>query len=167
MEFTHNPNLPTELTLIHGCGSEAERASIVAGGLELLRAALAEKFRGYITSVAEEIRTTSRLLRELASRAQVHRTRVPIVLDHLNVLLPCLQRTLRDITAYYEDKTLSREIRWRTMYSKMTEEAAGLPLSQRFVLYNHFLALLEQLLTRYVWKVQAVPARRNSAYSPV
>ncbi|KAK4207321.1 hypothetical protein QBC37DRAFT_97120 [Rhypophila decipiens] len=147
MEF-NNPNLPTEVTLMQGCSSEAERASIVAGGLDLLRAALAEKFHGHITTVAEEIRTTSRLLRELASRAQVHRSRVPVVLNHLNVLLPCLQRTLRDITAYYEDKTMSREIRWRTMYSKMTEEAVGLPLSQRFVLYNHFLALLEQLLTR-------------------
>lgn len=35
------------------------------------------------------------------------------------------------------------------MYNKMTEEAGGLPLPQRFLLYNHFLSLLEQLLTRY------------------
>ncbi|KAL2157408.1 hypothetical protein VTH06DRAFT_6100 [Thermothelomyces fergusii] len=34
------------------------------------------------------------------------------------------------------------------MYNKMTEEAGGLPLPQRFVLFNHFLSLLKQLLTR-------------------
>jgi hypothetical protein len=66
----------------------------------------------------------------------------------LEVLLPCLGRTLKDIVTYYEDKTLSREIRWRKMYNKMTEEAGGLPLPQRFVLYNHFLTLLKQLLTK-------------------
>jgi len=154
MEFINNSNPPSELTLIQGCGSEAERASIVASGLDQLRMALTESFHGHITTLVEEIRTSSRLLRELADRSQVHRSRVPVVLDHLNVLLPCLQRTLRDITGYYEDKTLSRETRWRKMYNKMTDEAAGLPLSQRFVLYNHFLALLKQLLTRYF-----IPAR--------
>ncbi len=45
-----------------------------------------------------------------------------------------LSRSLRDITTYIDDKTLSREVRWRKMYNKMTEEAGGLPLPQRFAL---------------------------------
>ncbi|KAL2168443.1 hypothetical protein VTG60DRAFT_7245 [Thermothelomyces hinnuleus] len=68
--------------------------------------------------------------------------------NYLSILLPCLSRTLKDIVTYYEEKTLSREIRWRKMYNKMTEEAGGLPLPQRFVLFNHFLSLLKQLLAR-------------------
>ena len=139
---------PIELHLLQGCCREAERADLVAVGLEQLRAALPETFHGHLVALTEEIRGSSRLLRDLADRAQVHISRVPIVLNYLNVVLPCLCRSLRDITTHYEDKTLSREIRWRKMYHRMTEEGGGLPLPQRFVLYNHFLSLLKQLLTR-------------------
>ncbi|KAK3330280.1 hypothetical protein B0H66DRAFT_611683 [Apodospora peruviana] len=148
MEFITDAILPTETLLLQGCSTEADRADIVAGGLDKLRTTLSESFHGQLINLAEEIRSTSRLLRDLADRSQIHRSRVPIVLNHLNVVLPCLQRTLRDITGYYEDKTLSRETRWRKMYNKMTEEAGGLALPRRFSLYNHFLALLKQLLTR-------------------
>jgi hypothetical protein len=148
MEYHPNPNAPVEVHLLHGCCREAERAELVAFGLEGLRAALPESFHGHITALTEEIRTSSRLLRDLADRSQVHVSRVAVVLDYLNVVLPCLSRSLRDITSHYEDKALSREIRWRKMYNKMTEEAGGLQLPQRFVLYNHFLVLLRQLLTR-------------------
>ncbi|KAK5651732.1 hypothetical protein OQA88_11694 [Cercophora sp. LCS_1] len=137
-----------DMHLLQGCCREAERADLVALGLDQLRAALPETLHGHIVMLSEEIRGTSRLLRDLADRSQVHYSRVPVVLDHLNVILPCLSRSLRDITTHYEDKTSSREIRWRKMYHKMTEEAGGLPLPQRFVLYNHFLSLLKQLLTK-------------------
>ncbi|KAK0730566.1 hypothetical protein B0H67DRAFT_39137 [Lasiosphaeris hirsuta] len=144
----NNVNPPVEIHLLQGCCREAERADLVALGLDQLRTALPEAFHGHLVALAEEIRGSSRLLRDLADRSQVHIDRVPIVLNYLNVVLPCLCRTLRDITTYYEDKTMSRETRWRKMYNKMTEEAGGLPLPQRFVLYNHFLSLLKQLLTR-------------------
>jgi len=139
---------PVEMHLLQGCCREAERADLVAVGLDQLRAALPEAFHGHLVGLTEEIRGSSRLLRDLADRSQVHIARVPIVLNYLHVVLPCLCRSLRDITAHYEDKALSREIRWRKMYHKLTEEAGGLPLPQRFVLYNHFLSLLKQLLTR-------------------
>ncbi|KXX81676.1 hypothetical protein MMYC01_201044 [Madurella mycetomatis] len=148
MDQLSNVNLVAETHLLRSCCREAERADVVARGLDQLRAALLESFHAHLIALAEEIRSSSRLLRDLADRSQVHIARVPIVANYLNVVLPCLCRTLKDITAYYEDKTLSREIRWRKMYNKMTEEAGGLPLPQRFVLYNHFLTLLKQLLTR-------------------
>ncbi|KAL2020157.1 hypothetical protein VTK56DRAFT_8681 [Thermocarpiscus australiensis] len=148
MEQPGNPTVPIETHLLRGCCREAERADIVATGLDQLRVALSESFHSHLIALAEEIRGSSRLLHDLADRSQVHIARVPIVSNYLSVVLPCLSRTLRDITAYYEDKTLSREMRWRKMYHKMTEEAGGLPLPQRFVLYNHFLSLLKQLLTR-------------------
>ena len=136
--------------LLTGCCREAERADLVGLGLEGLRNALPETFHGHLTAVVDEIRGSSRLLRDLADRSQVHYARVPMVLNHLNVVLPCMCRSLRDIANYYEDRTVSKEIRWRKMYNKMTEEVGGLPLPQRFVLYNHFLSLLRQLLTKWV-----------------
>lgn len=148
MERRGIPNVVAETRLLRECCREAEGADIVARGLDQLRAALSESFHSHLIALAEEIRGSSRLLRDLADRSQVHIARVQIVANYLSVLLPCLSRTLKDITAHYEDKTLTREIRWRKMYNKMTEEAGGLPLPQRFVLYNHFLSLLKQLLTR-------------------
>lgn len=149
--------------LLQGCCREAERADLVALGLDQLRAALPEALHGHIVMLSEEIRGTSRLLRDLADRSQVHYARVPIVVNHLNVILPCLSRSLRDITTHYEDKTHTREMRWRKMYHRMTEEAGGLPLPQRFVLYNHFLTLLKQLLTKYAF---STPVSRASLTHP-
>ncbi len=143
-----NPNVPTEAHLLQGCCREAERADLVSLGLDQLRVALPESFHGHMIAVVEEIHTSAHLLRDLADRSQVHISRVPVVLDYLAVVLPCLCRSLRDITTFYEDKTLTREIRWRKMYHKMAEEADGLQLPHRFVLYNHFLSLLKQLLIR-------------------
>lgn len=148
MEPITPASVPVETQLLVGCCREADQADIVARGLDQLRAALSESFHGHLIALAEEIRDSSRLLRSLADSSHMHMTRVPFVTNYLEVLLPCLSRTLKDITAHYEDKTLSREIRWRKMYNKMTEEAGGLPLPQRFVLYNHFLSLLKLLLTR-------------------
>ncbi|KAK0628124.1 hypothetical protein B0T17DRAFT_486231 [Bombardia bombarda] len=148
MDFIGNFNVPVEAHLLQGCCREAEQAELVSLNLDQLRAVLPESFHGHITALAEEIRGCARLLRNLADQSQAHVSRVPVVLNYLNIVLPCLSRTLKDITVHYEDKALSREIRWRKMYNKMTEEAGGLPLPQRFVLYNHFLSLLKQLLTR-------------------
>jgi hypothetical protein len=136
--------------LLHGCCREADRADLVALNLEGLKQALPDTFHGHMTAVTEGIHASSRLLRDLADRSQVHFARVPVMLNYLNIILPCLCRSLRDITTYYEDKTVSKEIRWRKMYHKMTEEVGGLPLPLRFQLYNHFLALLRLLLTRCV-----------------
>lgn len=101
-----------------------------------------------MVALAEEIRRASQLLRDLADRSRVHASQAALVVNHLNVILPCLSKTLRDITARYEDKTVSRETRWRKMYHDMLQEAGGLPLPQRFMMYNHFLTLLLFLLVR-------------------
>jgi hypothetical protein len=135
--------------LLLECCRQAEEANLVARSLDQLRIAIAETFHGHLIALAEEIRSTCRLLTDLATQSQLHISRVTILIDHLMVILPCLAKSLRDIMSYYNDKTLTKELRWRKMYNKMTEEAAGLPLPQRFILYNHFLTLLLQMLTRY------------------
>ncbi|KAF4978101.1 hypothetical protein FZEAL_5491 [Fusarium zealandicum] len=137
-----------ELHLLQGCCLEAERADIVAFHLAGLRNALSEAPHPHLVVTMEEIRMLGQLLRELAEYSQVHFSRVPVVLDYLEILLPCLSRSLRDITNHYEDRTLTKENRWRKMYHAMTQEAGGLQLPQRFILYNHFLTLLRELLTR-------------------
>ncbi|KAG7151257.1 hypothetical protein HYQ46_012980 [Verticillium longisporum] len=116
--------------------------------LEGLRLALPENFHPQMIAVIEETRGCARILRDLADRGHVHILRVPMTLNYLNLVLPCLSRTLRDMTMYYEDKTVRKEIRWRRMYNKMKDEVEGLPLPQRFVVYNHFLTMVRRLLTQ-------------------
>lgn len=140
---------PIEVTLLRGCFLEADRSQVVAYHLEGLRAALLVQYP-HLTVTIDEIRIGSRLLRELGDHAQVHFSRIPVVLDYLEIILPCLSRTLRDITTIYEDNTLSKDNRWRKMYHTLTNEADGLQLPQRFMNYNHFLTLLRELLIRLV-----------------
>lgn len=119
-------------------------------GLDGLRAALAESFHGHMIALAEEVRKSAKLLRDLAGRSPAHPSRAPVVANshHLNVLLPCLSKSLRDITAHYDDKTMPRELRWRKMYHAMIKESGGLGPPQRFMIYNDFLVQLLCLLTR-------------------
>jgi hypothetical protein len=139
-----------ELHLLQGCCLEAERADCVAIQLVGLRHALSEGTHSHLLILMEEIRISGQWLRELAEYSNVHFSRVPVVLDYLEIILPCLSRSLRDITSYYEDRTLTKENRWRKMYHSMTQEADGLSLPQRFMLYNQFLSMLRELLLRLV-----------------
>ncbi|KAL0764272.1 hypothetical protein CaCOL14_013325 [Colletotrichum acutatum] len=91
--------------LLQGCCLEAERADIISVSLEGLRMALPEAYGGTITSLVDEIRRSARKLRDLADLSQMHFTRVPILLNYLDVILPCYCKTLRDITEFYEDRT--------------------------------------------------------------
>lgn len=137
-----------EVHLLQGCFLEASRAEQAAFNLEGLRNSLTPPPHPHLTILIDEIRISGQNLRELAEQSHVHFTRVPVVLDYLEIILPCLSRSLRDIKTHYEDRSQTRENRWRKMYHTMTDEAGGLPLHQRFMLYNHFLTLLKELLTR-------------------
>ncbi|KAI1373694.1 hypothetical protein F4677DRAFT_215344 [Hypoxylon crocopeplum] len=134
--------------LLNGCCHEADRADIVSFNLQGLRNSLPESFHPHLNGVIDGINITSRLLRDLAEQAQLHLSQLPAVFDYLNVILPCLCRTLRDIMSFYEDKTMNKEHRWRTMYYKLGNELTGTTLPARFIMYNQFLRLLQDLLTR-------------------
>lgn len=136
------------IQLLQVCLLGAEKAGVVAYHMDALRMALSGTPQPHLTVTTEEIKISSQLLRELAYCGQSHIPQVPVVLEYLEIILPCLLRSLRDIASHYEDKTRTKENRWRKMYHSMTEEVGGLPLQQRFILYNHFLALLRDLLTR-------------------
>ncbi|RCI14861.1 hypothetical protein L249_6726 [Ophiocordyceps polyrhachis-furcata BCC 54312] len=134
-----------DLQLLQGCCLEAERCDIVAFKLEGLRYALNES-NFHLTAVIDEIRAGSRILREVADMSQVHRSRVPLILDPLNVVLPCLSRSLRDVNAHRDDRSRSKINRWRHMYHSMTNETGGVPLSSRFMVYNQYLSSARDLL---------------------
>jgi hypothetical protein len=134
--------------LLNGCCIEAERAGRVAIGLQGLRDTLPIQYHPHLTGVIDEAHTTGRLLRDLADLTQVHISRVPVVIDYLNVILPCLCRTLYDITTFYEDRTKSKERRWRAMYHKLSNELPGTSLPARFIMYNSFLTYLHLMLAR-------------------
>ncbi|PFH61714.1 hypothetical protein XA68_16514 [Ophiocordyceps unilateralis] len=136
-----------DLHLLQGCCVEAERCDVVAFKLEGLRHALHET-NSHLTAVIDEIRTGRRILREMADLSQIHHGRVPLILDPLNIVLPCLSRTLRDMTAHYEDRSRSKVNRWRLMYHRMTNEAGGVPLATRFMVYNQYLSSVRDLLVR-------------------
>lgn len=135
--------------LMQGCCLEAERAETVWFRLEGLRKYLPGPNDPHLVATIEEIRTSSRILRELADLSQVHQDRIPVVLDHLNIALPCISRSLRDITSHYEDRTISKNNRWRKMYHQMAAEGSGLRLPDRFLVYNHYFVCLRDLLTRF------------------
>ncbi|KYK56882.1 hypothetical protein DCS_03888 [Drechmeria coniospora] len=139
---------PIELQLLRSCCVEAERSDLVWFQLEGLHIALSDISSPYLTALIEEIRVSSRALRELADLSQVHHDRVPLILNPLNSILPCLSRSLKDITAHYENRTMSKSNRWRTMYHAMTSEAGGLSLPGRFMAYNRYLNCLRELLVR-------------------
>lgn len=137
---------PLDLELFTGCCVEAERADVVSLRLEGLRLALQADGDSHLTATIGEMKTSSRYLRELADLSQVYQDRVPIVLDLLHIILPSLQRTLRAVTTYYDDQSVSKKNRWRALYHSMKDE--GLALPQRFTLYNFFLICLRDVLKR-------------------
>lgn len=137
-----------EAHLLSGCLLEAYRADIVWLHLSSLLSLVPGSHYPLLASTVDEIRVTSGLLRELADLSRVHHDRVPVVLNHLNIALPCLSRTLRDIKERYESKAISRSQRWQKMYVEMAEEVGGVLLPQRFQVYNACLTCLRDLLTR-------------------
>ena len=141
---------PTDNDLLHGCYVESLRSDDISLKFEGLRIAINEPRNSHLAAIITEIRRGGRRLRELADLAQVQRDRVPSVLTPLNIVLPCLSRTLRDMKRFYEDRTQSTVYRWRDMYHKMEGEA-GTPLIARFMTYNSYFGLLKDIIARLVF----------------
>jgi hypothetical protein len=85
-----------------GCWREAQRADKVAVQLVRIRREIDLEFYDHITAVLREIESTSRLLRDIYDLFTVYRSRVPVILYYLNVLLPSLCKSLKDMILYLE-----------------------------------------------------------------
>ncbi len=136
--------------LLGGCYNESIAAHVVAGCIDNLRSFLAEPLHPHMIALADEIRKCGSVLLQLLEQSRTHPSRLPVLLDYLDLVLPCFQKSVVDIRAFYDDKTKTKEVRWRTMYHKMTAEAGGLLLPQRFTLFHQLLLLMSQMLTRWV-----------------
>ena len=84
--------LALEISLIQGCGLEAERCVAVAGSLDGLRLVVPEANHPDMFATITETHRCARFLEGLAQESAIYQDRVPIVLDHLNVLLPSLSK---------------------------------------------------------------------------
>lgn len=131
-----------------GLWREAQRADKVAGELLRIRDTLGLEFYDHITAVLREIESSSRLLRDLYDLCPIYRSRVPVIIYYLNVILPSLCKTLRDMMIYVDNTSLPVRTQWTLMYERMGEQG-GMTLATRHVMYNDFLIQLIRLLSRY------------------
>ncbi|KAH8808350.1 hypothetical protein F5884DRAFT_366070 [Xylogone sp. PMI_703] len=130
-----------------GCWLEAQRADLVARNINQLRNALDLEFSEHTTALLRQVEATSRFLRDLYDLFPIYHTRVAILTYYLQVLLPCLQKTLRDMRVYVDNKGLQPIQQWKLMTERLAEQG-GMTVIQRFVLYNEFLVQLIRLLSR-------------------
>ena len=118
---------------LHGCWLEAARCDRVALILLRIRNDLTIAFHEHITALIREVESTSLLLRDLHDLFSIYQARVSIVLYYLNVVLPCLSRTLRDMMIYIDNSQLSYMSQWTLMNERLSDQG-GMPLVHRFVM---------------------------------
>lgn len=133
---------------INECRIEGQRCFVVAYQLDGLGQAIPPQYQAHLVATAEESRALGNKLAALADASYHHYQRVDLMINYLSLVLPSIKKTLDDIKVHYEDRTKSRDMRWRTMYHVLTTEAGNFPLPQRFLLYNAYLNGLLQLLLR-------------------
>jgi hypothetical protein len=97
--------------------------------------------------VVRQIQFSSRLLRDLYDLSPIYRVRVRVVLEYLVILLPCYKRTLHEIFHHLGDPGLPFQQIWINIYNQLSKED-GMPVGNRFELYNSFLIQLVRLLSR-------------------
>jgi len=129
-----------------GCWQEARRADKVAAILLALRTALPEYYEN-ISAVLKEVESASRLLRDLYDLFPIYRSRVPVVLYYLNVILPTFQKTMRDMLIYIDNGDLPARTQWTLMSQRLSDQG-GMTLAQRFVMYCEALVQTVRLLSR-------------------
>lgn len=143
-----------------GCWQEALRADKVAAILLAIRTALKPDYYENISAVLREVESASRLLRDLYDLFPIYRTRVPVVIYYLNVILPTFQKSIRDMLIYIDNADLPARTQWSLMSQRLSDQG-GMTLAQRFVMYCEALVQTVRLLSRCVALVffLAAPAR--------
>jgi hypothetical protein len=130
-----------------GCWQEAQRADQVAAALVRVRDELSPESSDAISPILENLDATSRLLRDLHDLFPIHRSRVPIINHYLTVILPCLQKTLRDMKAYLDCEDFAPEIQWNLIQERLNSQGE-MTLVNRFVMYVDYLVQVVRLLSR-------------------
>jgi hypothetical protein len=116
-----------------GCWHEAERCDRVALQLQRIRGQLIVDAYNDITRLLLEVEATSRLLRDVYDLFWLYRERAYVVEYYLNLILACLQRTLRDMMVYVDNDGLPPGRQWVLMIENLGDQGY-ISLSDRFVL---------------------------------
>lgn len=130
-----------------GCWQEAKRADKVSELLVKIRTKLDVEFFDHITAVLREVETASRLLRDLYDLFPIYKSRVSIIMYYLNIVLPSLMRTMRDMMVYIDNDALPPKTQWTLMVERLGEQG-GMTLAARFVMYVEALIQMVRLLSR-------------------
>jgi len=131
-----------------GCWREAERADLVSMQLTRLKDLLGLELYDHISTVLREVDNISRLLRDLYDLFPIYRSRFPLVEYYLDIVLPSVQRTFKDMMIYVDNEGLPPRTQWLMMIDRMND-LAHLTLASRLVVYSDFLIQLITLLSRY------------------
>lgn len=83
-----------------GAWREAQRADKAAIQLLRIRTELQLEFYDNITAVLREMESTSRLLRDLYDLFPIYRSRVPIIVYYLDIILPSFERTIKNMSRW-------------------------------------------------------------------
>jgi hypothetical protein len=118
---------------LFGCWQEARRCDRVASELVRIRRTTELELWDPITALLREVESTSRLLRDLHDLFPIYRSRVSIVLYYLTVILPCLQKTLRDMMIYIDHEAIPASRQWELVNTRLSDQG-GMGLAPRFVM---------------------------------
>ncbi len=86
-----------------GCWREAQRADKVAAHLLSIRNLLGLEFHDHFSPIIREVEQCSRLLRDLYDLFPIYRSRVPIILYYLNIILPSICKRLQEMMIYLDN----------------------------------------------------------------
>jgi hypothetical protein len=131
---------------LYGCWQEARRADKISSRLLVIRTELDEHY-DHISAVLKEVECSSRLLRDLYDLFPIYQNRVPMVLYYLQIILPTMSKTMRDMAIYIENDELSTKVQWVLMNDRLSAQG-GMTLAQRFSMYCEALVQTVRLLSR-------------------
>ena len=136
--------------LLDGLVYEAEQCAKAMDDLAHLRRSVsADHQRAELLLTRERIQNTRSALLALADSFPLYTAQVFRILNHVDVALQCLGRTVRDLRRWCADAELSREQRWLLLARAMLEESGGrMTLGRRFRLYARFFDHLGLVLSR-------------------
>ncbi|KAH7321853.1 hypothetical protein BKA65DRAFT_408802 [Rhexocercosporidium sp. MPI-PUGE-AT-0058] len=134
------------MKVLDGCLSEARRADQIVVALWGVRKELGNEFYDVITAVSRETESVSQLLRELQDLFLMYPPRVSFIVCFLDVLLPSLERTLKDMSTYLNEPLPIRS-RWELLNEKLVEQS-GMSIAARITMFVDLLAQLARFLSR-------------------
>ncbi|KAH9218477.1 hypothetical protein DL95DRAFT_360676 [Leptodontidium sp. 2 PMI_412] len=135
------------MEVLLGAWREALRADKAVVQLLRIRTVLDLEFYDHITAVLREIESASRLLRDLYDLFPIYRSRVPIIIYYLDIILPSLERTIKNMMAYIDNDAFPARTQWTLMVERLGDQG-GMSLPTRFVMYVDLLVQLVRLLSR-------------------